>query len=365
MQISKINNNIQTNFKGLEAQKLQAIYVQGNELLGGEETFKQLEAIAKQHKIGVLKTNYGAPWIQDNITFTPDGRVLTKNMEMGRNLANRHGFRYDRIMSEDKRKVHHVAGGNLFFATNNKGKKVAITAQDYFGENELKGYQNFYNVDKIIELPRADFHADLFITPIGDNKILVADDKMTLNSMLRMIEKIEDYINSNPNSQDCEKLILIAKRIYNKMMQFHESKIKYTANGALDETANILKDEGFEVIRVPSVVYQSYAPYEDKNLRLMYDMNFSNALTYKNDENEVVYITGKSNLDDIFGISKDIQEKVGIGFEKMFIDTLKPYIKPQNIHFILGDSNNPIYEILRNHKGGLHCMCAEVPLLED
>jgi len=364
MQISKINFIKQQNFKGLEAQHLKAIYVQGDEFLGGEALFEQLSAIAQVHKIQVLKTYYKTPWIQDHITFTPDGRVLTEDIEAGREFAKTHRLRFDKIIDRKTGYLHHADGGNLFFVTDKDGKRVAITAENYFHKCEARGFEEFYDVDRIIELPRADYHADLFITPIGDNKILVADDTMTLSNMLKMVEKIEKYIKENPDDKENKKYALISTRLLTLTKKYMQAKAKYAANGALNDAARILENEGFEVIRVPSVVYKSYQEVNDLNWNLRYDLNYSNALTYKNEDDEVIYITAKSPLDDILGINKEVQEKIGIGFEKMFIESVQPHIKPENIHFILGDENFPIHAMLSEHKGGLHCMCAEVPDIE-
>jgi len=186
-----------------------------------------------------------------------------------------------------------------------------------------------------------------------------------LSNMLKMIEKIETYINENPSDEDIDTLMQVGKNIYQKMMRFFKSKNDYLANNSLDYSADILKENGFEVIRVPSVVYNSFDKDENGKCRsLEYDLNYSNAITFKTDENEVVYIAGKSKLDKKVGLTEQISNKIGANFEKMFIDSLKGHVKPENIHFVNGSDSLPICEILHSYHGGLHCMCAEVPKIK-
>ena len=141
MEVSKIAPIYKPAFKGLEAQPLQAIYVHGDDTLGSEAIIKQLEAIAQQHKVEIIKSDYRYPWVQDYITFTPDGRILTRNMSMGRELAHRHAFTYDRIIDKTSGDLYHSPGGNTIFATNKKGKKMVISAEDY--EHKCRGRRVF------------------------------------------------------------------------------------------------------------------------------------------------------------------------------------------------------------------------------
>ena len=90
-------------------------------------------------------------------------------------------------------------------------------------------------------------------------------------------------------------------------------------------------------------------------------LNYSNAVTFKNDKNEVVYIVGKSGIDDEIGITEQISEKLGIGFERAFRESISSHIKPENTYFIDGSDENPISSMLYRLSGGLHCMCVEVP----
>ena len=311
-----------------------------------------------------FKSFYCTPWVQDGVTFTPDGRILSADTSAGDYFEKRTNFKYDpKLLPKSKTRYHHISGGNLFFVTNKDGKKVAITAQDYNGNCKIRGMEQFYNVDKIIELPRADFHADLFLTPIGDNKILVADDNLMLRNMMIMLERVAKYIEDNPDDEDNEHLKQVGKNIFRAMMNMFNSKNVYLGNGGYDLSADILSKEGFEVIRVPSVYYESYEEVANRNTKLKHKINYSNALTYKNDENEVVLITNKSDLEEELGIDDRFVKKIGVDFEKMFIDAIAPHVKPENIHFLRGDKYKPLSEMIYCYKGGLHCMCAEVPKL--
>ena len=70
-------------------------------------------------------------------------------------------------------------------------------------------------------------------------------------------------------------------------------------------------------------------------------------------------------MDDEVGITDEISQKVVIGFEKAFRDSISQHIKPENIYFINGSEENPLSEVLYKYAGGLHCMCVEVPKCED
>ena len=135
-------------------------------------------------------------------------------------------------------------------------------------------------------------------------------------------------------------------------------------DGGYDAAADILSKEGFEVIRVPSVVYESFEDANNKKTRIKHKLNYSNAITYKNDDNEVIYITGKSELGKQLGINEIFNKKIGMNFEKMFTEAIYPYVKPENIYFVNGDKYRPVSEMLYDYLGGLHCMCAEVPKID-
>jgi hypothetical protein len=43
-------------------------------------------------------------------------------------------------------------------------------------------------------LPQMDYHLDLFIRPLDKKRILVADDRKTLNVLKEGVQKLHNYI---------------------------------------------------------------------------------------------------------------------------------------------------------------------------
>ena len=128
-----------------------------------------------------------------------------------------------------------------------------------------------------------------------------------------------------------------------------------------DETAKVLEDAGFEVIRVPGRLYETRTSGLKNGVFLIQLFNFMNANVLPNKKGELIYITNKSDIDEnTFGITPEIEESTGFSVQKSFTEALKPYIKEENIYFVSGD-NNIMSENLKKYQGGIHCMCTEVP----
>lgn len=369
MNVQNFPNKVQNiSFKGLEAKKLDYILVTQNQDFGSNEIINQLEAIAAQHKILVQKAiYYNTAWLQDELYFTPNRNIFSSNY----NYASFYADVYNSEIETLKNKKYtctdkHIDGGNIFFVTDKNGKQVLLSAKNQYGECEAEGYEKEYNVDKIIPLPRADYHADLFITPIGDNKILVANDNLMIKGMEKIITACYDYIKKNPTDEENDEIELVADRINTLKSSFKKCQKNYTYKDCDEEAAKVLENNGFEVIKVPSRIYNFEKWHSPKNKDyLTHLLNYSNAITFKTRNNEPVLITGKSGIERKLGLTKSISDKIGINFEKLFIDSISKHIKPQNVHFISGARNRPISEILENFKGGLHCMCSEVPTPEE
>ena len=63
-------------------------------------------------------------------------------------------------------------------------------------------------------------------------------------------------------------------------------------------------------------------------------------------------------------ITKNLSEELGFSFEKGFIDTIRPYVKPEHVYFVKGENNFVVNEMLKTYMGGIHCACAEIPDFE-
>lgn len=351
-------------FKGHEAKKLDTILVHKRDAYGSEAILKQLEAIATRHRVNVEPIRYYSDiWIQDQILFTPNRKVISPNYRYANAYADIYGLEPDELIcNTNKMKTKHVEGGNIFFVKDKDGKDVILTAKNAEGFCDLEGFENCLEPDKVIQLPHADYHADLFITPIGDNKILVANDNLMLESLDKVLEACVFFAEENPDDESANEVRKVAQKLVEVIESFEESKEKYKFKGADEETAQILKDNGFEVIPVPSRVYY-LGGWEKKNSKekITHLLNYSNALTFKDRNNEPVLIAAKSGLEKKIGLTPEIAKKIRIDFESLFKAAVSKHIKPQNIHFIQGDRKRPIADILEECKGGLHCMCTEIP----
>ena len=357
-QISNIN------FKGHEAKKLERILVHQNEFYGSDAILRELDAIASRHKVSVERVKYFPnTWIQDEIYFTPNKKVISSNYRYATGYADILGLEPDEITNNSNQyRTKHVDGGNLFFVTDKDGRQVILSGRNKEGYSELEGYENVFEADKVITLPRADYHLDLFITPIGDNKILVADDDLMLDGLYRILEACVTFTEENPQDASTKDIKQVAGNLIELIDSFDECKHKYLNKGCEKEAAKILQDNGFEVIPVPSRIYNFTKWHSPKNREnLTHQLNYSNAVTFKNDKNETILIAAKSGLEKQLGLTDTIAKKIGIDFENLFRESISAHIKPENVHFIEGDKRRPISNILEECKGGLHCMCVEVP----
>lgn len=364
----KISNNFkycsQISFKGHEAKKLDSILVHKNDEFGSDAILKQLDNIARQHNVQVQKVKYFPDaWIQDEIYFAPNKKVFSSNYNYAFAYAQMYGLEAESLTNKDNPyRFFHVDGGNIFFVSDKDGRQVVLTAKDVDGTSKLKGQEDTFGVDEIIQLPRADYHADLFVTPIGDNKILVANDKLMLDGLNKMLLACYNFILKHPNDKSNDEIYIFSEKLTKLKEDFERDIQEYNFKGCDEKTAKLLREKGFEVIPVPSRIY-NFKKWKNEHNRdfVTHLLNYSNSITFKNRKNETVLIAAKSGLEKELGLTPEISEKIGIDFEKLFIDAVKPHIRPNNVHFILGDKNIPISKILEEKKGGLHCMCVEVP----
>ena len=258
----------------------------------------------------------------------------------------------------EKHRECHIAGGNLFIAKNKKGKEFIIV-----GENDTRKYlpeeiRLMYGIDNVIVLPQMDYHLDLFIRPLNNGKVLVADDKMSMKVLTEGLGKFKSYILSLPVSE---------RKTYSKLFVKYYKELEKFYNNIRDNTfvqansvAKILEEKNFEVVRVPARIYEFCEVVNDEDF-LRHKCNYLNANVLINDEGKLVYITNKSNVDNDFGISPEVAQKIGFSFEKSFIDSISPYVEKEHFYFIKGEDDFVANEMLKEFQGGIHCACAEIP----
>ncbi len=257
----------------------------------------------------------------------------------------------------------HIAGGNYYFAQNKSGKELALV-----GKNELDKFsdeiiKNMLGTDNLVFVPQMDYHMDLFLRPLDKGRVLLTDDRLTKKMLVDGFNKIKNtavQLNQQNRMDELKKLEepFVQLGIYTRGI---DDVINSNNFAQTDETAKVLEDAGFEVIRVPGRLYETRTSGLKNGVFLIQLFNFMNANVLPNKNGDLVYITNKSDIDEnTFGITPEIEKLTGFSVQKTFTEALKPYIKEQNIYFISGD-NNVMSENLKKYQGGIHCMCAEVP----
>lgn len=262
----------------------------------------------------------------------------------------------------------HVPGGNYFIVKGNKNDNGADEL--LIGADELKKFdtnqiKKMFSVQKIHVLPQMDYHLDLFIRPLDNKRVLIADDDLMLKVLKEGLQKIVSVVSSHELPIDKKELL---RQPYVSLATYLENfKMISETNPmpSLNETEKVLKEGGFEVIKVPGRIY-NLSKSNEKNLDskeyiLKQLHNYLNANALINDKNELVYITNKSNLDEEFGITKEVQELLGFSLQQKFIESLEPYVKKEKIYFVSGENDAISKEVLSEFQGGIHCMSAEIP----
>jgi N-dimethylarginine dimethylaminohydrolase len=253
----------------------------------------------------------------------------------------------------------HIKGGNYFITKGKDGTEEVL-----IGQNELKKYsmnelQSMFDTDKIHPIPLADYHLDLFIRPLKDKKVLIADDNMMYKILSQGLDRIVDQTQYYNFHQDKSAYLKAFKNLWQYVNDFSQNMTdnKYAK---MEKVKEALSKAGYEPIPVPGRLYHSII--EEKPLRctLKHDLNYLNAQTLINSKGEVIYITNKSNIDEQIGLTPKIIQHSGFSLEKAATDAIKPYV--DKFYEIGGDNNAIGNEILPKLYGGIHCMGAEVPL---
>ena len=201
-----------------------------------------------------------------------------------------------------------------------------------------------------------DYHLDLFIRPLANKNILITDDEKTKKVLVEGRQKILKKLEQDPENK---KYIDIADRFEKIIRKFITAR-NMNFHPQTNEVENILKFHGFNTIRVPGRVYTSNHYRKDTQI-LYHDCNYMNANVCINKDGELIYITNKSNIDKNLGLTEDIIKEIDFSFEKSFIKSLAPYVKPEHIYFIEGQDNFVADKMLLSYLGGIHCTCAEIP----
>lgn len=346
-------------FTGYGARPLRGLFLRNTNVKGFNKIAGQLETIGKEQGFdvfvqtneGVLSKNLGEIhkdkyirggseyiWSQDNITFAPDNMFLSN-------------FRVISKLSRDVEKFfgikkyetcNHIPGGNYFVIDDN-GKRELLLGRYSMGD--LERVVEILGVDSVNILSQADFHLDLFIRPLKNKTVLVADDKLWFD---RINGVVKDIQNDKSLTKVRNKLIEIRNKLCVMVSEIPNSL--YTHTGIVQEE---LAEAGYNIVKVPGRIFEYINDYD--GILPQHILNYMNGIVHENKNGDLVYITNKSNLNKYCGITDNVAQKIGFDFQTEFINSVKDYIKPENIYFV--DSQ----KFLKNLQGGIHCLAAEIP----
>ena len=431
MEIKKYNynryNGLQStlpSFKGYDARKLTGLFVTDKTCA---EALKKLSArtdidifapniASKSIKKEFYQLTEGNKllWAQDYLTFL-NYQAKAVLFDNSRDFLKRvlracgDGLKKDLNISPFKSEPH-IRGGNFFICLN-KGKKDLLISENrqIYPEDLAK---KIFNADNIITVPKMDYHLDLCIRPLDNGNVLVSDINMTKAGMQNGIDKIKKYIEKNnitgKEKEELEKVINNIDLMIQKLditLQFD----KYKPHETVNKVEEILKDSGYNPIRIPSnyhyldavktkekereqlnnfqnninalknmskndsarvravvdkfIELETFKKDHDKTLGVemesFYENNFINAIAYKKNDGKIGYITNASLLDKTLDITPEIEQKTGFSTKNMFIESVAPYIDKENIYFV----DEKLTQKLFKNMGGIHCAASEIPVV--
>lgn len=416
-------NNSDISFKGYDARKLKGLMFTDSKYANAvakaiRNSDVDLDIFTPQITSKSVRKEYqflvdknSMIWAQDYFTFLkrPFEAVLADNTRevLQRSLKGIAGGIKNVLGTKAVPTDPHLRGGNFFICDNN-GKREMLLLKDrnIYPHDFIK---QLYEVENVIELPRLDYHLDLFIRPLDDGKILVSDNEMTKNALKLGIKKIDKYLAENTDDVDAENL----KKISNNLdllvqkMEITEKHDKYKPKETVHKVVDILQNAGYKPIKVPGSYYylegikvqdkvnelnnnfnknakavMDYASAHGNRMenfaknwiiaqKIMvdndpnfgvelvnkYENNFINAIVTKQN-NKLIYITNDSLFDEKYGITPEIERKIGFSTKKMFIDSIKDCVNEEDIHFIDKKSTENLFKFF----GGIHCAASEIPL---
>ncbi|MBS4760255.1 MAG: hypothetical protein KHX03_06120 [Clostridium sp.] len=294
-------------------------------------------------------------WVQDYVVLTPHKKLLSDGIyqktKVVKTIENLSGSKHELC-------PHLIDGGNLFFVKNGGQNELFVGAEGMFGKN-IEAVKKTYGVSKVHIIPQADFHLDLFIRPLNNKRVLVADDKLTIKEISAALRNIKKLINKNDCTQVRKKQLLEVEAKLTDFLKEFRKDVKNLKNPDAAQIASCLEHKGFSPIRVPGRIYYRIPAGENRD-DLVHSMNYMNAVVHERADGALCYVTNKSELNEIFGITPEISEEIGFDFEKMFIKCLEPYVKKEKIYFIEG-RDNKMADLLEEESGALHCLSNEIP----
>ena len=369
-----ISGNLNVSFKGYDVMPLRGFYMQGLRKHGEQNIYREMQDIAKKEELDIfvnqddsisrnLNENcsydeFMSVWGQDNKAFVlnKNGKILLCNSKepdiKPDRLDELSGFQIDR-------KKYAQRGGNYYLGYKEDGEKWLIINSMSIADNESFG--NFG------DLPTKEHITELFdIKP--ENIYQITDFTNDIDEIIRPIGYpnvlVNDYHLSLKNLEKMKKKFPESSETYNELKDYLLQKIKEENENldcapSTDELCEKLKAYGFNPIRIGG--------------RYDYDINYMNALAFKNKKNGISYITNSTKdsypellyLEKLF--EKDLRKKVPEITNTYFVSGGKKEVKeavPGLFDMIFQKGlkhKNVIMDILSSRGGGIHCMTAEIP----
>lgn len=291
-------------------------------------------------------------WAQDTAFFSPNGNIVGRTPSVP----------YQKLLSKKFKKDVALPygapeGGNLFYIRDENGKNILLAGNSLKKNSILStSLENIFGVDKIDYIPQMDFHIDLFVRPLDNKNVLIADDNLTLDYLKKTCKKI-DELSSSLSFNILKKIYLNYKKAsLNRYLKMFQNTVSKNQRPHVDSVVSVLENKGYTVHRVPGRLYW----LRKDNTDLVHDVNYMNAIVTKNRKGELVYITNKSTFDDAFGLNNGILKEIGVSFEDEFANSLSSFIKKENIYFVKGEQY-AVSDFLTNYSGGIHCLTMEIP----
>ena len=417
----RVNNyKTQNTFTGYDARRLAGLFVTDKYCI------EQLRRITSQYELDVytpqivsksIRKDYADLARKNNMLWAQDFFMFLANKAVLFDASREHLTRVlrgcaDGVAKQLKLKPIkmdvHIRGGNYFVCNvNGKRKLIIAEGRQYLPDELLK---ISHDVDEICPIPKADFHVDLFLRPLDNGNVLLADNKLTVESLKKLEQGYADLIKQgNLTKSESEAYTNIVEQISLLLSKFEitEKFDRYKPRETTEEIATRLQEYGFNPIRVPGNYYSldkvktrekeekmmanfeknmaaildvskafpqavrekakihvalqreivKHDPHLGVELESFYDSNFLNSIVFKDKNGKLVYITNASLFDRGVGITPEIERKTGLSLANSFIESISPYVDRENIHFI----DEKLTERLFKYMGGIHCSAAEIP----
>lgn len=359
-------------FKGMNARPLKGIFMTSD--IGGIAS----EISSLRPKIGldvftlgkngdIVSENFAPEgtiplqvmWAQDLFSFTEKNLFLETVHNPAVPLIKEIGAKLEAYFGKKySPKDYHLQGGNFINVEAHGQKELLVGSYELKNGLSVNEIKDRFQVDSVHSIPQVAAHLDAFMFVDDAKRAFVCDDELTLKGIAEGIQKIEQYVKNNfikISESEARRMFDLRENLFKLLVAFHHISER-SPYAKTNEAIVALEKAGYNPIRIPGRIYQFLRT--NGQIQHQYGTNFANAILHKNHMGDTVVITNASSNDMCFGLDREFEQKVGFSFKKMFEDSVAPYIKKENIHYIEGQD----YAVpsLLNNLGGVHCVSSEI-----